>query len=109
MLVDGLRRHLLVLACLAGLGSPSSHAAEMHRITMKAADYEPAQLSVRVGDTVEWANEDIVAHTATARDRSWDVNVLPRKSGRLEMKTVGTFSYYCRYHPNMKGEIVVTP
>jgi plastocyanin len=74
---------------------------------MKAVDYEPKTITVRVGDTVEWVNEDIVAHTATAR--SWEVNVLPKRSGRMVMKVAGTVSYFCRYHPNMKGAIVVAP
>ena len=76
---------------------------------MKAVDYEPRQITVRVGDTVEWMNGDIVAHTATAKDRSWDVNILPQRSGRMVMNAPGTISYFCRYHPNMKGEIIVAP
>ena len=99
---------LLTLAILASLGG-TALAGEVHRVVMKAVDFAPKQITVRVGDTVEWVNEDIVAHTATARDRSWDVNVLTKRSGRMVMKAPGTVSYFCRYHPNMKGEIVVAP
>jgi plastocyanin len=99
---------LLTLAIVAGLGG-TAPAAEVHRVTMKAVDFAPKQITVRVGDTVEWVNEDIVAHTATAKDRGWEVNVLPKRSGRIMMKAAGTVSYLCRYHPNMRGEIVVVP
>jgi plastocyanin len=102
-------RSLLTLAFLAGLGGAASPAAEVHRVSMKAVDFAPTRITVRVGDTVEWVNEDIVAHTATANDRSWDVSVLPKRSGRMVMKAAGTVSYLCRYHPNMRGEIVVAP
>jgi plastocyanin len=50
-----------------------------------------------------------VAHTATAKDKSWDVNVLPEKNGRMVMKAPGRFDYICRYHPNMTGEVIVEP
>jgi plastocyanin len=100
---------LLVLASVAGTGGPATPAGEVHRVEMKAVDFEPRQITVRVGDTVEWTNGDIVAHTATAKDRSWDVNVLPRRAGRMMMKAAGTVSYFCRYHPNMRGEIAVIP
>jgi plastocyanin len=99
---------LLGLAMLASLGG-AAPVAEVHRVAMKGVDFAPKQITVWVGDTVEWVNEDIVAHTATAKDRAWDVNVLPKRSGRMMMKTAGTVSYLCRYHPNMRGEIVVVP
>jgi len=98
-----------MLAFVAGLGGVASSAGDTHRIVMKAVDYEPKTIRARVGDTVEWVNEDIVAHTATARDRSWDVNMLSKRSGRMTMQAPGTVSYFCRYHPNMRGEIVVAP
>jgi len=82
---------LLALA-FAGTGGMATAAGDTHRVQMKAVDYEPRQITVRVGDTIEWMNGDIVAHTATAKDRSWDVNILPRRSGRMVMKTVGTIS-----------------
>ena len=100
---------LLALAFLASMGAAGARAGDTHRVVMKAVDYEPRQITVCVGDTVEWTNGDIVAHTATAKDRSWDVNILPRRSGRMVMKTAGIVSYFCRFHPNMRGEVVVAP
>jgi plastocyanin len=102
-------RFLLALALLASLGGAVSSAGDTHRVVMKAVDYGPRRITVKVGAAVEWANEDIVAHTATAGDRSWDVNVLPRRNGRMVMKSPGTVNYFCRYHPNMRGEVEVVP
>ena len=90
------------------LGGQAAPGGSVHRAVMKAVDYEPKRVTVRAGDTVEWTNEDVVAHTATVKG-AFDVNVLPRRSGRTTMKTPGTFAYICRYHPNMRGEIVVEP
>jgi plastocyanin len=75
---------------------------------MKAVDYEPKRLVARVGDTIEWANDDVVAHTATAKG-SFDVNVLPQRRGRACLTTPGTFAYICRFQANMRAEILVEP
>ena len=74
---------LLILAFVAGLSGAAS-SGDTHRVLMKSVDYEPKTITARVGDTVEWVNEDIVAHTATANDRSWEVNVLPVETLRSE-------------------------
>ena len=62
-----------------------------------------------VGDVVEWSNKDFVAHTATARDGSFDVNILPGKSVNTMLRRPGRIAFYCRYHPAMTGELNVSP
>jgi plastocyanin len=94
---------------LGMLSSPASPAGTTQSVLMKGVAFAPKQVTVHVGDTLEWANQDIVAHTATAKDKSWDVNVLPEKNGRMVMKAPGRFDYICRYHPNMTGEVIVEP
>jgi plastocyanin len=101
---------MIVAAVALGMpGCPASPAGMAQSVLMKGIAFEPKQITVHVGDTLEWANMDIVAHTATARDKSWDVNVQPGKSGRMVTKASGRFDYICRYHPNMTGEIIVEP
>ncbi|KLK92767.1 hypothetical protein AA309_12560 [Microvirga vignae] len=107
MLARGLQIGTRVVAMLGLTLAAASSADSPHRAVMKAADYAPKQVRVQVGDVVEWVNQDIVAHTATASDKSWDISVTPGRSGRITMQVPGTFGYFCRYHPNMKGEIVV--
>ena len=64
-----------VTALLLVLGLRSADAAVV-QIKMAQVAYAPAQVTAHVGDTIEWINEDIVAHTATARSGAWDVTVL---------------------------------
>lgn len=80
-----------------------------HRIEMKDVAFAPAQVSARAGDSVAWDNADIVAHTATSEAGGFDVDVPPGGKGSTVMTRPGTFSYTCRYHPNMTGRIVVEP
>ena len=54
-----------------------------------------------------WINKDIFRHTATARDRGFDVDLAPGAHARTTVSQAGTFSYYCRFHPGMTGTIQV--
>ena len=69
--------------------------------------FAPSEITVRVGDIVEWANADFVDHTATAKSGDWDVLIPAGKSGRVELSRAGTVLYYCRFHPGMTGTIHV--
>jgi plastocyanin len=99
----------LILALLASGGGIAPAAEAVHRVVMKSVDYDPKEVRAHVGDVVEWENQDIVAHTSTAADRSWNINILPGRRGRTVLQAAGTFGYVCRYHPNMTGEIIVEP
>lgn len=66
-------------------------------------------LTVHVGDTVQWSNADFVAHTATARNGAWDVMIPAHGNASVVLDRAGTFDYYCKFHPNMTGQITVAP
>jgi plastocyanin len=79
------------------------------QITMENLEISPAEASVQVGDTVEWINKDVFAHTATAGNGDFDVKLPAKKSGMMVVKKAGTVEYYCRFHPNMKAMLKVAP
>ena len=89
------------------LGNSSADAAVI-QIKMAQIAYAPTQVSAHVGDTIEWTNDDIVAHTATARNGAWDVMVEPKSKATVTLKSAGSIEYYCRFHPNMVGSIGVS-
>ena len=91
---------LLLLQTVAPAG-----AAETIKVAIDNVAYEPVTISARVGDTIVWTNNDLVAHTATARDKSWDYMILPKKTARFTVKKAGNIEYYCKFHPNMVGHI----
>jgi plastocyanin len=97
----------IVAALMVGASIPA-HAATI-QITMENLVISPAEASAKVGDTVEWINKDIFAHTATARNGDWDVTLPPKKTGTLVLKKAGTVEYYCRFHPNMKATLTIAP
>jgi plastocyanin len=97
-----------MVAALLLIAPVSVRAATIH-IVMQNLESTPAVAAAKVGDTVEWTNKDFVAHTATARNGEFDVNLPPNKTGRIVLKKAGAVDYYCRYHPNMTATLKVKP
>jgi plastocyanin len=97
------------IVAMLTLGMSVPTHAETIQITMENLVISPADASAKVGDTIEWVNKDIFAHTATARNGDWDVTLPPKKSAVLVLKKAGTVEYYCRFHPNMKATLTVAP
>jgi plastocyanin len=86
----------------------SVKAAASSSVTIKNFLFNPSSVSVHVGDTVKWTNQDSALHTATANDRSFDTGTLKQgKSGSHKFTKAGSIAYTCSLHPNMKGTVVV--
>ena len=64
---------LLLVSCLLGTQRPAGgfvlaavpKGPQTHTVAIRELKFQPAVLTVKVGDTVEWKNDDIVPHTAT--------------------------------------------
>jgi plastocyanin len=93
----------LFLVVMAGMAR-----ADTIQVKMEKLGFLPAEITAHVGDTIEWANSDFVAHTATARDGSWDVLIPVDAKKTVVLKTEGTVDYYCKFHPNMTGRILIS-
>jgi plastocyanin len=98
---------LALLAALA-LVSPAI-AGETIRIAVAKMAFDPPRISAHVGDTIEWASSDFVVHTATARNKDWDITIPAKGMGRVTLTHPGEVDYFCRFHPNMTGQIAVAP
>jgi plastocyanin len=97
------------VALASALATPvSAHAATI-QIAMENLVISPAEISAKVGDTLELVNKDIFAHTATARNGDFDVTMPPKKTVTYVLKKPGMVEYFCRFHPNMKAALTVAP
>jgi glucose/arabinose dehydrogenase/plastocyanin len=88
-------------------------AGEM-TVIIDALAFSPAQLTVPVGTTVVWQNEDNLAHTVTAgrhtgpEPERFDSGLFdPGESFSYTFDEAGTFDYYCTIHPAMQATITV--
>ena len=100
-------RQLLLAFAFATVAVPA-HAATI-QITIENLVFTPAEVSAKVGDTIEWINKDVFAHTATARNGDFDVTTPPKKTVSSILKKAGSIEYYCRFHPNMKAVLTIAP
>ena len=79
-------------------------------ISIKDFSFNPASVSIKVGDSVTWTNADGAAHSIQSGNDAFDSpdKIAPATSFSFTFATVGTFTYICGIHPYMKGTIVVT-
>ncbi len=102
-------RHLATLTLLV-LGTMAAPAdAATIQIVMENLVISPAEASAKVGDTIEWVNKDVFAHTATAKNGDFDVTIASKKTVTSVVTKAGMVEYFCRYHPNMKAVLTIAP
>jgi plastocyanin len=93
----------------ASASSGTAAAADATMVEIKDFMYAPDSLEIPVGATVTWTNSDAAPHTATAQDRealqSGTLNQGESYSQTFDQP--GTFDYFCEFHANMKGTIIV--
>jgi plastocyanin len=102
-------RYVFACAVISLAMNAVSVHAETIQIIIDKMVFSPTETKASVGDTIEWVNNDVLRHTATARNGDWDVEIAAKKTSSLVLKDVRSIDYYCRYHPNMTGRIVVDP
>jgi plastocyanin len=95
-------------AALARPHAATARKPAIYTITLDNMKFGPTPTGVRVGDTIEWDNNDIFLHSATARDTSFNVELKPKARMRMTFIRSGVFPFYCRYHPGMTGTLVVS-
>lgn len=75
--------------------------------------YLPPQITIDVGQTITWINEDRAFHTVTAgyydvpEDDFDSGHMRPDERFHHTFEQAGMFHYYCRLHPWMEGTVIV--
>ena len=83
--------------------------AAKNEISIKGNAFSPDNLSIKVGDTVTWINNDSYAHTVKASKGEFDSgNITSGGKFSFTFSKEGTYDYICAIHTSMKGKIVVT-
>lgn len=93
---------------LLAAGEAAAARPQVHTIVISRMQFGPVPGAIEKGDTIVWVNRDMVAHTATARNGSFDVEIQANQSRRMTLVRTGVFDFYCRYHPGMKGRLSVS-
>ena len=86
----------------------SSQAVPTNSVNMADMKFAPAVITIPLGATVHWNNNDSVTHTITADDGSFNSGNIASKSNYTHsFSTAGTFKYQCSIHEGMTGTVIV--
>jgi len=79
------------------------------KVTIGNFTFGPQTLTVKVGTTVTWTNDDDIPHTVVSDDRTaFKSKVLDTgQSFSFTFAKPGAFGYFCSLHPHMTGKVVV--
>ena len=84
-------------------------AGAKNEISIQGNAFNPDNLSIKVGDTVTWINNDSYAHTVKAAKGEFDSgNIASGGKFSFTFSKEGTYEYICAIHTSMTGKIVVT-
>jgi plastocyanin len=109
--MDRQRRYVAAVTAMAALAIALSLAAAPvlaadQAVTIEGFAFSPGTVTVNVGDSVAWTNNDGATHTATGS--GFDTgNIANGASASVTFQSAGTFDYACSIHPQMTGTVVV--
>lgn len=89
--------------------APRTRAASTISVEISGFAFQPATVTIQVGDTVTWTNLDGAAHTATdtGPQALFDGVMDNGESFSYTFTQAGTFNYFCTFHPQMTGTVIV--
>jgi plastocyanin len=99
-------------------GSPGGGSTAASVSVINTA-YSPMDITVKMGTTITWTNDDQVGHTVTDDGGAFDASL---KGGMTDpyggtsgggafshlYSTVGSYMYHCKIHSTMHGTVNVT-
>jgi plastocyanin len=91
----------------SGSGGASSGTV---KVSMKNIAFNPNNVTVKVGQKVEWTNDDSVGHNVVAQSGASFQSKVFNQGGTYSFtpKKAGTIQYVCTIHPGMNGTLTVT-
>jgi plastocyanin len=80
-----------------------------HSVNINNFAYVPASITVSIGDTLTWTNNDAAQHTVTS-DTGTELQSPLMNQGQIykhAFSAAGVFPYHCTLHPTMQGSVTV--
>jgi plastocyanin len=78
------------------------------QVSLKDFRMDPETVTVQVGQSVTWTNNDSVTHDVVGDNNEFDSGTLaPGATFTFTFESAGTITYHCSIHPSMKATVVV--
>lgn len=103
--------HVMPSQTATGQDSPAQNSpAQADAVAIQNFAFAPATLTVPVGTTITWTNDDQDAHTVSASGGAFRSAALNHgDTFRFTFTRPGRYDYLCTIHPFMTATVVVTP
>lgn len=101
----------LILLWLISLSFTSSVSVSAATATIVIQDFvfNPNTITLNVGDSVTWINQDgATLHSTTQDTNLWSSDLGQGGSFSFTFNNPGTYTYFCRFHQFMRGKIDVS-
>jgi len=105
------RKTNLLASLILMVNSTMSCASELVEVSIKDFKYLPAKVTVKIGTTVRWINNEKRQYHNVWFEKSGDLEpdyIFPEEFYEKTFNKAGTFPYHCGPHPEMLGEVIVT-
>ena len=106
MTYAALRSLGLAVAATIFLGLASAQAEEL-KVTIDNFTFTPAELNLKVGDSITWTNHDDIPHTIVSAGKFRSKTLDTDDSFTFTFTAAGDYRYFCSLHPHMTGMIKV--
>jgi plastocyanin len=104
-------KSLVVLALavtIAAAPAVARAAGDERTVNIEDLKYKPAEIKIKIGETVLWTNNDEREHTITADDNSFKSGPLRTgKTYRHKFTAAGRYPYHDDHFGRMKGVVIV--
>ena len=106
----GMMLAIVGLTAMTSWSADQPAAPDAPRIKIDNFKFSPKELTVSVGTSVTWVNNDDVPHTATGKGEppAFDSKALDTdQTYSFKFTKPGTYKYYCKVHTHMTGTVIV--
>ena len=101
------RRYFGMLVVATALLPAGAARADDIAIHIDNFVFEPAQLTVKAGQTVTWTNRDDIPHTVVCAGKFRSKTMDTDGTYSFTFTSAGEYKYFCSLHPHMTGVIKV--
>ena len=82
----------------------------IHEVAIHSFAFDPAELTVAIGDAIRWSNADLSPRTASAEDGRCDTGPIEQsESCTFEVTEGMALSYQCLFHLQMRAKLLLVP
>lgn len=109
------RISVLAFVAMISLMPAAASVAGTVSVDIKLFQFKPKELQVKQGDTVIWTNDDAIEHSVTSGapgkpSKSFDSGFFTQGGNFSHtFDKAGSFTYFCKRHPNMRATVKVSP